>query len=57
MVGEPNFFVDHDIAALGAERDLNGISEYVDAAKNRLAGLFSVYDLFCHCVNLLRIRI
>jgi hypothetical protein len=55
MVGEPNFFVDHDVAALGAQGDLYGVSEYVDTAKNRLAGLFSVYDLFCHFSFLLKL--
>src|SRR5579864_2207435 len=48
------FLVDHDVAALGTERDLDGVSEHVDAAKNRLAGLFSVNNLFCHIPFLLK---
>src|SRR5215469_9106118 len=47
------FLVDHHIAALGTEGDLNGVSEHVDAAKNRLAGFFSVNDLLWHGFNLL----
>src|SRR5581483_10646319 len=37
-----------DVAALGAERDLYGVSQHVDAAKNRLPRLFSMNNLLCH---------
>src|SRR5262249_46691845 len=42
------FLLDDHVAALGAESDLYGISQQVDAAENRLAGLFSVNNLLCH---------
>src|SRR5579871_1990552 len=43
------FLLDHDVAALGTECDLHSISQNIHAAKNRLAGIFSVQDLLCHC--------
>ena len=42
------FLFDDYVAASGAEGDLHSIGENVDAAKNRLAGLFSVNNLLCH---------
>ena len=47
------FLFDDDVAALGAECDLHGVGQKVDAAEDRLPGLFSVNNLFCHCFNLL----
>ena len=47
------FLFDDYVAALGAEGDLHGIGQKVDAAEDRLTGFFSVNDLFCHCVYLL----
>ena len=37
---------DH-VAALGAERHLHGVGELVDAAQNRLTGIFAINNLFC----------
>src|ERR1019366_3535210 len=45
--------LDHDIAALGAQRDFHGIGQNIHAAKDRLAGIFSMHNLFVHCFNLL----
>ena len=42
------FLFDDNVAALGAERDFHGVGENVDAAENRLPGLFSVNNLLCH---------
>ncbi len=39
---------DH-VAALGAEGDLHRVGQLVDAAQNRLTGIFGIYNLFCHC--------
>ena len=47
------FLLDHDIAALGAQRNFHGIGQNIHAAKDRLAGIFSMHNLFCHCLNLL----
>ncbi len=44
------FLVDDHVAALGAERDLYRVRQNIDAAQNRLSRLFSVNNLFCHCV-------
>ena len=44
------FLFDNHVAALGAKSNLHSISQKVDAAENGLAGLFSVNNLFCHCV-------
>src|SRR5579862_8969724 len=43
------FLLDDYVAALGAECDLHGIGQKVDAAEDRLSGFFSVNDVFCHC--------
>ena len=40
--------VENDIAALGSERNLNGIGELVDTALDGLACFFTVNNLFCH---------
>ena len=48
------FLLDHDVAALGTERDLHSIGQNIHAAKNRLARLFAMQNLFCHCFLLLR---
>ena len=40
--------VEHNIAALGAEGDLNGICKLIYAALNCLAGVFAENNLFCH---------
>ncbi len=45
--------LDHDIAALGTERDFYGIGQNIHAAKDRLARIFSMHNLLCHCFNLL----
>ena len=42
--------LDDDVAALGAERDLDRVGQHVDAAQDCLAGLLSVHNLLCHCV-------
>ena len=40
--------LDHDIAALGAQGDLDGVRQLVDPAKNRLSAVLAIDDLFCH---------
>jgi len=42
---------EHNIAALGAEGNLHGIGELVDAGQQRLAGVFAVNNLFSHNEN------
>ena len=44
------FAVKNDVSALRAERDLDGVGKFVDTGLKSLAGLFTVNDLFCHCV-------
>ena len=39
---------DYGVAALGTQRDLDGISQLIDAAQDRLAGILTSYDLLCH---------
>ena len=41
--------VDDDVAALGAERDLDRVGQGVDAAEDRLTRILSVHNLLCHC--------
>src|SRR5579871_114701 len=40
--------LNNDVAPLGAECDLHGVGQKVDAAENRLTGFFSVNDVLCH---------
>ena len=40
--------VEHDVAALGAEGDLDGVGQRVDAALERAARLFVEFNLLCH---------
>ena len=40
-------FLENDVAAAGAKRHLHGISQLVDAAQNRLTGIFAINNLFC----------
>ena len=48
-------FIEHDIAALGAERDLHRIGEDVDAAQHAVARIDGKFDVFrSHCVVLSR---
>ena len=42
--------LDDDVAALGAEGHLDRVGELVDAAQDRLAGLFTVGNSLCHGV-------
>ena len=50
--GRAELFVEHDIAAAGAERDLDGVGEGVDALAERLAGLHVEGELLgCHRVS------
>ena len=42
------FLFNNHVAALGAKSNLHSVSQYVDAAENGLAGLFSVNNLLCH---------
>ena len=47
--------VDHDIAALGAQRHLHGVGEDVDAAQHLLAGVGAEFHVFgCHLDVLLK---
>ena len=46
------FFLENHVAALGAERHLHRIGQLVDAAQNRLTGIFAINNLFCcHIVS------
>jgi hypothetical protein len=36
--------LDHHVAALGAERDLDGVGEYVHAAQHAVAGVAGEFD-------------
>ena len=47
-VGEPKRLLEDDVAALGAERDLDGAGELRDAAPHRLAGFLIEGDHFGH---------
>jgi hypothetical protein len=42
------FLFDHRIAALGAQRDLYGVSQCVHSAQDSLTGVLACYDLLCH---------
>ena len=44
--GSAERFLEHDVAALGAERDLDGVGENVDAAQHALARVLSKLDVF-----------
>ena len=46
-LGGAEFLVENHVAALGTERDLDGVRQQIHPAQNDLAGLFTVYDLFC----------
>ena len=49
--------LDHDVAALGAERDLHRVVENFDAAQNAIAGVGGETDVFgSHCHELLEER-
>src|SRR5690606_12844076 len=39
-------FLQHDVAALGTERDLDGIGENIHAAQQALAGVLGELDVF-----------
>ena len=39
-------FVEHDVAALGAERHLDVVGENVDAAQHAIAGFDAEFDFF-----------
>jgi len=38
--------LEHDVATLGTERDLDGIGENVDAAQHAIAGILRESDVF-----------
>ena len=42
------FFVKHNVAALGSQRDFNGVCKRINAGLERLSRLFAGLDLFCH---------
>ena len=44
--GSAERLLDHDVAALGAERDLDGVGENVDAAQHLLARVLAKFDVF-----------
>ena len=47
-------FLKDDVAALGAECNLYRVGQLIHTAQDRLAGIFSVNNLFCHiCLFLL----
>lgn len=41
--------VEHDVAALRAQRDLDGVRELVETREHALAGFLVVCDDLCHC--------
>ncbi len=45
--GGAEFFVEHHVAALGAEGGDDGAGQFVDALQERLAGGLFKYELFC----------
>src|SRR5699024_4905587 len=45
--------VQHDVAALGAQGDLDGVGQRINAGAKCLAGVLALFDLFCHKVSLL----
>ena len=49
--GRTELLLDYNVAALGAERRLDGVRERVDAAQDRLTGFFTVQNLLCHFCN------
>src|ERR1700761_8838717 len=44
--GSAERLVEHDVAALGAERHLDGVGENVDAAQHAIAGIDAEFDFF-----------
>lgn len=46
--GSAVLLVEHNVSALGAERDFNCVSELIDTGLESLAGFLAVNDLFCH---------
>ena len=42
------FLFDDRVAPLGAQRDLDGVSQNVDAPENRLARILTSHNLLCH---------
>ena len=46
--GGAELLVEDDVAALGAEGDLDGVGQGIDAAHERVAGLFIEEQLLCH---------
>ncbi len=58
MRGAPNALVEHDVAALGAERHPHRIGEDVDAAQHAVARIDGEFDVFSsHCVIFLRLNV
>src|SRR5581483_6795440 len=51
--GCAEFLVNDHVPALGPERDRNCVGELIDAAQDRLTGIFAVNYLFCHLLFLL----
>ena len=52
--GGAELLVEHDVAALRAERYLNGVGEGIDAAQDGLTRLLAVNNLLCHVVLISR---
>jgi hypothetical protein len=52
MVGEPNFFVEDDVASARPERRFHCFREFLDAAQECLACAFVELELFsCHVIS------
>ena len=50
--GGAEAFLEHDVAALGAERDVDRVGQDIDAAQDLLAGLLGkTHCLGCHVVR------
>ena len=45
--------LEHDVAALGAERHLDGVGQLVDTGREAVTGLLVETDLFGHCCSVL----
>ncbi len=49
--GSAKLFLQHDIAALGAQGDLHGVGQLIHTAQDGLPRMIRINDLFCHLVS------
>jgi hypothetical protein len=50
--GRAELLLDDHVAALGTERDLDGVSQLVDAKKDGATRIIGISYLFCHSLYL-----